>query len=185
MSNHVSSLVRSRRLGVGLTGKSIILLMADFASDDGSGIWASKATMAKELETTERTIQRTIKTLIDAGFVSEIGTRKHRNGETIEYKILLDTVAKQPLAKGSPPTGGRPSTQDVEINTQDMTPDTPSPPTVCHPTPDTPSPHGATHRRPNQREPSMKEPPNPQRGKRRENGFTRSKRILKEVSDEV
>lgn len=185
MSNHVSSLVRSRNLGVGLTGKSVILLMADFSSDDGSGIWASKATMAKELETTERTIQRTIKALIDAGFVSEIGRRKHRNGETYEYKINLAKVQDCPPAKGTPPTQGRPSTQDVGTQTQDMTPDTVSPPTDCRPTPDGVSPHGVTVCRPNQKKPSMNHPPNPPRGEGRENGFQRSKRILEELNNEV
>lgn len=157
MSNHVSSLVRSHKLGVGLTGKSVILLMADFASDDGTGIWASKPTMAKELETTDRTIQRTIKALMDAGFVMQVGKRTHRNGETYEYKIVLEAVSEMPLAKSTPPTQRHPSTQNVEPETQDIAPDTVSPPTACHPTPDRPSPHGVTHRHPNQSKPS-KEP---------------------------
>lgn len=162
-----------------------MLLMAEFASDDGSGIWASKATMAKELETTERTIQRSIKAMIAAGLVSEAGRKKHRNGETYEYQINVETVSKCPSNRVAPPTHGRPSTQDVEAAAQDMTPDTPSPPTEGRPTPDTPSPHGATEGRPNQSKPSLNHPPNPPRGERRENGFERSRRILKEMENEV
>ena len=81
-----------------------MLLLAEFASDDGTGIWASKATMARELETTERTIQRTIKALIDAGYVSLVGRKKHRNGETFEYSINISTVKNA----GQPPTHRRP-----------------------------------------------------------------------------
>ena len=150
MSNYVASAIRRRNLDLGLTGKSVLLLMADFASDDGSGIWASKATMALELETTIKTIQRTIKKLIELGLVQETGVRKHRNGETYEYKIDMDQVRKRPLVRPEPPSQCRPSTQDVDGETQDIAPVTVSPLSQCRPTPDTLSPHGATECRPNQ-----------------------------------
>lgn len=153
MSNHVTSLLRRKRLGVEVTGKAIILLMGDLASDDGSGIWASKPTMAAELETTPRTIQRQIHKLIEAGFVTEVGTRRHRNGDTIEYRILVEAVEKCPDSRQRPPTQRRPSTQHVDGEAQDMTPDTVSPLTERHPTPDTPSGEPLTQCRPNQNKP--------------------------------
>lgn len=157
MSNHVTSLLRRKTLGVGLTGKAVVLLMGDLASDDGSGVWASKATMARELETTERTIQRTIEALSEAGFVTCVGQKKHRNGFTFEYQICVEAVESCPDSRPEPPTHRRPSPQDIDEGIQDLAPDTPSPVTHRHPTPDTPSPHGVTHRHPNQSKPS-KEP---------------------------
>lgn len=156
MSNHVTSLLRRRTLGIDFTCKSIVLLMGDLASDDGSGIYASKETMARELETSQRTIQRSIKKLVKAGFVSEVGKRKHQNGYTCEYKINVDLVENLPDNRNTPPTQCRPSTQDVEQAQQHVGGDGVSPVTVCHQTPDSVSPHGVTVCHPNQRKP--KEP---------------------------
>ncbi|WP_052261790.1 helix-turn-helix domain-containing protein [Leisingera sp. ANG-M1] len=154
MSNHVTSLLRRRRLGVGLTGKALILLMGDLASDDGSGIWASKPTMASELETSERTVQRTIKDLIDAGFVSEVGKRKHRNGYTYEYRIIVERIELCEDLRPVPPTQRHHSAQDVGQGTQHLAPDTVSPLTECHPTPDTVSGEPPTECHPNQNKPN-------------------------------
>jgi hypothetical protein len=167
MSNHVTSLLRRKRLGLEITGKAIILLMGDLASDDGSGIWASKPTMAAELETTPRTIQRQIHKLIDAGFVEEVGTRRHRNGDTIEYRIVVEAVKNCPDNRDRPPTHSRPTTQDVDLQTQDVAPDTVSPLTEGRPTPDTVSGEPPTQCRPNQSKPNGTITPQPPRGGRR------------------
>lgn len=159
MSNIVTSLLRSRNLGVGLTGKALMLFMGDLASDDGSGIWAAKARMARELETTDRTVQRTIDKLIGDGFVIETGRKKHRNGYTFEYQIDVDRVAACPESKPEPPTDRQGSTQYVEAQTQHLTPDTLSPPTHRHPTPDTLSPHAPTQCHPNPIEPQEEPEP--------------------------
>ena len=45
MSNLVSNLIQTKKVG-SLTKKAILMYMADKASDDGSGIWVSKANMA-------------------------------------------------------------------------------------------------------------------------------------------
>ncbi len=124
MSNLVTSLLRSKNLGIGLSAKSVILLMGDIASDDGQGIWASKGTMARELETTERTVQRQISALESAGFIEEVGKRRHRNGFTVEYRICLSVVSSCPNAGGIP-VADRHSTPDGV---------SPQPPTGCHPT---------------------------------------------------
>lgn len=169
MSNHVSSLVRKRNLGLGLTGKSVMLLLAEFASDDGSGIWASKATMARELETTERTIQRTIKALIDAGYVSLVGRKKHRNGETFEYAINLSAVKNAGDKAAEPPTEGRP--------------DSLSPPTEGRPCPDGVSPHAPTEGRPNHTKPKGTTPQPPKGGGRRSFGVSGNVRKMVESSE--
>lgn len=97
MSIHVASLVKSRSLGMGSTVKTVAILMADFASDDGGGVWASKATMAAELELSKRAIDGAVKRLVCAGILVRIGERPHQNGHTVEYSFDLDAVASFPV----------------------------------------------------------------------------------------
>ena len=54
MSNLVSNLVQTKKVGSN-TQKSILMYMADKASDDGTGIWVSKKNMAADLEMAIRT----------------------------------------------------------------------------------------------------------------------------------
>lgn len=148
MSNHVTMLLRNRNLGLNLTLKSVLLLMADYASDDGTGIWASKSRMARELETTDRTIQRAIKELTQQNLLTEVGRRKCSNGATIEYNIVIKNVDKFPLTISSRPV-------KANLLSQEVVPDTVRPPTDRHPTPDTLSPHGATDGHPNPNKPPL------------------------------
>ena len=60
MSNLVSNLIQTKKVG-SLTKKAILMYMADKASDDGSGIWVSKANMAADLEMTDRAVRIHIK----------------------------------------------------------------------------------------------------------------------------
>ena len=59
MCVHITSQVIKRDLGT-ITRKAVMMLLSDYASADGSGIWASKQRLADELCTTKRTVQRTI-----------------------------------------------------------------------------------------------------------------------------
>ena len=124
MSNHVISLVASRCLGLGFSAKSILLYMADKASDDGTGVWVSKGRIARELETTDRTVQRKIDELKESGMVRESGRRGHKNGFTFDYSIDVNKVASMPRSAPVPPTQCRGSTQDVGGESQDVAPDT-------------------------------------------------------------
>lgn len=96
MSNHLISEAYKRRID-GLAKKSVMVLLADKASDDGTGIWASKQTMADELGTTKQTIITTIKGLIADGLVCEIGQRRNVNGYTVEYAINVLALKSLPL----------------------------------------------------------------------------------------
>lgn len=91
MSNIVCGLVQKRKVG-SLTRKGILMFMASCASDDGSGVWASKATMARDLEMGIRTVQISIDDLSKQGLISEVGTRKCPHGYTIEYRLNLDAI---------------------------------------------------------------------------------------------
>jgi biotin operon repressor len=78
VSNHVSSEVCKRLLSA--TRKALLSLMADKASDYGTGIWASKQTMADELEVSKQTVITTIKGLVADGLLLEVGHRRCATG---------------------------------------------------------------------------------------------------------
>ena len=98
MSNIVSALVQKRKIG-SPTRKGILMFMATFASDDGTGVWVSKATMSRDLEMGKRTVQVCIDDLVEMGLVSEVGTRSCSHGYTIEYRLNLSTISELPKTK--------------------------------------------------------------------------------------
>lgn len=98
MSNHVSSEVYKRQIG-SMARKAVMVLFADKASDNGTGIWAAKQTMADELDTTKQTVITTIKGLMSDGLVIEVGHRKCQNGYLVEYAIDMRALRALPLVK--------------------------------------------------------------------------------------
>lgn len=118
MSNIVSAIVQKRKVG-SPTRKGILMFMASCASDDGSGVWTSKATMSRDLEMGKRTVQVSIDDLAMQGLISEVGTRRCANGFTIEYRLNLDAIraletTKSDRSKAAETTGaGDAPVQDV------------------------------------------------------------------------
>lgn len=98
MSNHLISEVYKRQVG-NIARKAVMVLLADKASDDGSGIWASKQRMADEIGATKQTVIATIKGLIADGLIREAGQRKSPNGYTVEYAINIPALRAVPLVK--------------------------------------------------------------------------------------
>lgn len=96
MSNHLISAVYKRQLGSHMR-KSVMALLADKASDDGSGIWASKQTLADELCCSKQTVISTMTRFIEDGLLRETGSRKCRTGATVEYTINVDALEALPL----------------------------------------------------------------------------------------
>ena len=98
MSNHLTSMAYKRDLG-SITRKAVMVLLADKASDDGSGIWASKQRMADELCASKQTVLNALKSLIEDGLIVEAGRRKCANGYTIEYAINVEKLEAASLVK--------------------------------------------------------------------------------------
>lgn len=98
MSLEIISAVRRRKVG-SPTSKSVMMYLADCASDDGTGVWASKANIALDLELSKRTVQLCVQELISKGLISEIGHRKCANGYTVEYRINIDAVLRLPSTR--------------------------------------------------------------------------------------
>lgn len=101
MSNLISASVQRRIVG-SATRKSVLLYMADKAADDGSGIWTSKANIARDLELSRRAVQFAIQELIRDGLVLETGQRDCKHGFTVEYAIAPQAVDNLPSTRGQP-----------------------------------------------------------------------------------
>lgn len=93
MSWKVANLCAERRFGSPVR-KQIIMLLADKASDDGSGIWCSKGTVARQTELGDTTVKRAISGFIAEGILIESGRRACVNGYTTIYRINLEAVTQ-------------------------------------------------------------------------------------------
>ena len=98
MSNLISATVQRRLVG-SATRKSVLSYMADKAADDGSGIWTSKANIARDLELSRRAVQLAIQELIRDGLVTETGQRDCKHGFTVEYSIVIEAVDNLPSTR--------------------------------------------------------------------------------------
>lgn len=98
MSIHLTSEVYKREVG-NLAHTAVMLLLADKASDDGTGIWASKQRMADEIGASKQTVITTLKSLIDSRLVRETGQRKCANGYTVEYAVNVVALRALPLVR--------------------------------------------------------------------------------------
>lgn len=109
MSYHVESLCDCRKFG-SAARKQIAMYLANKASDDGSGIWCSKHTMARHTELSLATVKRTIREFLAEGILVETGEQRPcDHGHTVVYRMVLEVVANlERLGPGRPsrPTGG-------------------------------------------------------------------------------
>ncbi|ALC13819.1 hypothetical protein [Sphingopyxis sp. 113P3] len=96
MSNHLITESYKRKLGT-VTRLAMMAYLADKASDCGGGIFASKQTMADELDLTKKTVITTIQGLIADGLLKVVGSRPCDNGYTVEYAINVDALLALPL----------------------------------------------------------------------------------------
>lgn len=96
MSNHLITESYKRKLG-SVTRLAMMAYLADKAADCGGGIYASKQTMADELDLTKKTVITTIQGLIADGLLIVVGTKPCANGHTIEYAIVVEALLALPL----------------------------------------------------------------------------------------
>jgi len=93
MSLHVIAICRKRKFR-NHTLKHVIKEMADRASDDGTGIWCSKQTLANDTGLSKDAVRRAVKELLATGIIEETGKRNFRNYYTKVYRIVLERVEK-------------------------------------------------------------------------------------------
>lgn len=152
MSYHVEALCDRRKFG-SATRKQIVMYLANKASDDGTGIWCSKHTIAKHTELSLATVKRVVREFIAEGILVATGMRQtSAHGQTVVYRIVLEVVGTlEPLRpeKGSTATG-------VTAN-----PVQPTPPTGV-----TVNPRPGSGRPPNNPKNNPMNPPPPRAGAR-------------------
>lgn len=100
MSWELTGLVSRKKWG-GQTKRLLALTMADKANDDGSGVYASVKTLARDSEISEATARRAIKEFIDAGVIVKTGERECLNGHTNIYCLQASVI--EAMADLKPP----------------------------------------------------------------------------------
>jgi len=95
MSIHVHSLVYSRKFG-SATRKAVALKLADYASDDGTGIYPSLSRVAAEIEVHERTVRRVVREFEAEGILVVIKKGGRGPGHTTHWKLDLKAIEQLP-----------------------------------------------------------------------------------------
>jgi biotin operon repressor len=95
MSNECATLAQKRKIG-SATRKAVLMYLADRASDDGSGIWTSKAHIAADTELSRRAVQKAMTEFEQEGILMKVGTRPCKNGYTYEYRLNLAAIRMLP-----------------------------------------------------------------------------------------
>lgn len=113
MSNKCHALVQERVVGSAVK-KTVLLYMADRASDDGSGIWTSKVRMSQHTELSRRSVQNAITEFTNDGIIECVGKRGIKNGYVYEYRIVLPVVLSLPHTSPEDVHEVHTSDQDVQ-----------------------------------------------------------------------
>ena len=116
MSLRVVALCRSRKFRTH-TIKHVIKEMADRASDDGSGVWCSKQTLANDTGLSKDAVRKAVKELLANGFIVETGKRRHSNFYTKVYRIVLAEVELLPTYNTRTGCSHHPVQGDMEATT--------------------------------------------------------------------
>lgn len=101
MSRALVTIVYSRRLG-SAHRKAVMAYLADRASDDGTGIFASKQTVASATECSRSTVIKAVNEFLAEGILKKTGKRPCSNGATTIYAISINHLNALPPATPDP-----------------------------------------------------------------------------------
>lgn len=124
MSRKLAALVYERRAGSAVR-KAVLAYLAELASDNGKGIWASKATIAAETECARSTVIKAINEFVAEGILITVGHRKCQNGATVEYDLDVAKIEAMPHVK-------KPGNQSATRTRPDADPSATRTPPVRH-----------------------------------------------------
>nr|WP_273700199.1 helix-turn-helix domain-containing protein [Ensifer adhaerens] len=81
--------------------KMLAVRLADFADDDGKGIWPTVARLSRETELSERQVQRILAEFVDEGLLVVKSRGGSKPGEATRYDFSMSAIArlKDPKAK--------------------------------------------------------------------------------------
>lgn len=100
--------------------KMLAVRLADFADDNGKGIWPSVETLSQETELSVRTVQRLLADFVKEGLLVIVRKASGRPGEATRYDFDMRMVDRLPDAKQPETTGDTMS----PVTTPDQTGDT-------------------------------------------------------------
>lgn len=98
MSIAVMSQIFKKQMGSS-SRKMLAVRLADFADDDGRGIWPSVATLARETDLSERTVQRLLRDFVDEGLLLVVSAATGRPGEPTRYDFNMKSLTSLRDAK--------------------------------------------------------------------------------------
>jgi hypothetical protein len=78
----------------------VLLAIADRADDDGTDAWPSVAWIARKARVSERTVQRSINTLVRLGELAVV--RGNGVGRTSRYRVVMHGAASAPAGEARP-----------------------------------------------------------------------------------
>ncbi|RVL53942.1 helix-turn-helix domain-containing protein [Sinorhizobium meliloti] len=79
--------------------KMLAVRLADFADDDGKGIWPTVGRLARETELSERTVQRILSEFVDEGLLIVRKKGGWKPGEGTRYDFNMSTLGRLQAAK--------------------------------------------------------------------------------------
>ena len=108
----MTALVSRKKWG-GQTRRLLALTIADKANEDGSGVYASVRTLARDAEISEATARRALREFEEQGVLRKVGERPCANGATNIYDLQIDAIEamgdlKPDRAHREPPRTMRP-----------------------------------------------------------------------------
>lgn len=74
--------------------KMVAIRLADFADDDGRGIWPTVARLARETEISDRTVQRILKDMVEEGILVVVREGGGRPGQATRYDFDMKALAR-------------------------------------------------------------------------------------------
>lgn len=137
MSNEVSAIAQKRKAG-SPAKKLVLMYLADRASDDGSGVWTSKAHIAADTELSKRTVQNAMNDFEEMGLIEKTGKKPCQHGFTYEYRIDISVLRSLPGTREATGEMSSPHTGEMSSRVQPV-----------HPRGEMSSPHGVQPVHPN------------------------------------
>lgn len=89
----------------GATRKALAVRLADFADDEGRGIWPSVERLSAETELSERTVQRLLSDFVNEGILILVKKASGRPGEANRYDFNLERLFSAPRTHEDNPEG--------------------------------------------------------------------------------
>ncbi len=85
---------------LGSTGRKMLAVrLADFADDDGKGIWPTVGRLSRETELSERTVQRILAEFVDEGILVVVKKGGSKPGEGTRYDFNMAVLGRLPSSK--------------------------------------------------------------------------------------